>query len=90
MKAATEELDALVATMNAAEGDAKVAAMANTVTELVAQHTKMTSKMMSMQPQMMQHMMRHMRMSRKQGEEGAMECPMMNEMTKADPGQAEP
>ncbi len=78
MEAASAKLPALVAAMKSAQGDAKMAAIEDTVAELAAQHEKMMSNMMSMQPKMMAHMMRHMQMSMKQGgDEGAMSCPMM-------------
>ncbi len=80
MKAGGEKLDAVVAAMNAAEGDAKIQATADAVSELVTQHGGMTSRMMSMQPKMMRHMMEHMKMSMTEGGEDAMACPMMKEM----------
>ncbi len=45
MKAADAKLDALVAAMNTATGDAKVGAVAAVVTELVAQHKAMQGHM---------------------------------------------
>jgi hypothetical protein len=46
MKAADEKLDALVAKMNGAKGNAKVDAMAAVVNELVAQRKMMRGQMM--------------------------------------------
>jgi hypothetical protein len=60
MAAADQKLDQLVAKMNAATGDEKVAAIAAVVTELAAQRRQMRA-MMQMQGGMMEQMM--MRMS---------------------------
>jgi len=57
MTASQKKLDALVATMNAATGQAKVDQMAALLTELVAQRKAMQSRMMSMQGDMMKQMM---------------------------------
>lgn len=59
-KAADARLDALVAEMNAASGQAKAVAAAAAVTELVAQRKAMREGMMGMQQKMMGHMMEHM------------------------------
>ena len=48
MKATDARLDALVAKMNAATGDAKVQALAELVTAMVQQHKDMQGRMMSM------------------------------------------
>lgn len=75
-KAEMEALDARlkekVETMNTAEGEAKIEAMAVVVNELMAQRTKMHEAMISMTEQKRTHMMEH---AGKQGE--GMECPMM-------------
>jgi hypothetical protein len=52
-KAAEARLDALVKTMNAASGDAKVAAIAAVVNEMVAQQKTMHSHMHEMHQHMM-------------------------------------
>ena len=52
MTAMNGRLDALVARMNEATGDAKVAAIAETVTALVEQHQSMHAGMMEMMMQM--------------------------------------
>ena len=85
MEAAQAKLDALVAEMNAAEGDAKTAAMADVITELASQRKSTMSRMMDMEPRMMQHMMGHMRTGMKEGAERGMECPMMKEMGDKNP-----
>lgn len=79
MRSADVKLDELIAAMNAAQGDAKVQALARVVTEMTEQRKKTMSNMMSMQPRMMQHMMQHMRQGMMEGNEQAMECPMMKE-----------
>jgi hypothetical protein len=76
MKEADARLDELVQKMNAAAGDAKVAATAAAVTELVTQRKLMRERMSGMQSRMMQHMMQHMQGG---GAKGAMECPMMKD-----------
>jgi hypothetical protein len=53
MKAGDAKLDALVKDMNAATGDAKVAAIAAVVTELAAQNKSMHQHMGEMHQQMM-------------------------------------
>lgn len=53
MKAADSRLDALVKEMNAATGDAKLNAVAATVTELVRQQKSMHERMGHMHEQMM-------------------------------------
>jgi len=79
MRSSDAKLDELIAGMNAARGDAKVQALASVVTEMAEQRKRTMSNMMSMQPRMMQHMMQHMRMGMMEGNEQAMECPMMKE-----------
>jgi hypothetical protein len=53
MHAAEARLDGLIKEMNAAGGDAKVAAIAAVVTELVAQQKSMHARMAQMHQQMM-------------------------------------
>ena len=53
MRASDEELDRLVAAMNAATGDAKVAAMAGLLTRMVQQHTTMREDMQASMKTMM-------------------------------------
>ena len=60
MAAADQKLSDLVATMNTAKGDEKVAAIAAVVNELATQRTQMQRQMMRMQSRMMDHMMSHM------------------------------
>ena len=60
MAADDEKLAGLITTMNAAKGDAKVAAIAAVVNELAAQRTRMQMQMMRMQAGMMDQMMSHM------------------------------
>ena len=67
MAAADKKLAELVARMNSAQGDQKVAAMAAVINELVAQRTQM-QQMMGMQGGMMDQMMSHM--SAMHGSEG--------------------
>ncbi|MEO8484528.1 MAG: hypothetical protein ABI634_20160 [Acidobacteriota bacterium] len=55
MKAMDVKLDALVATMNAAKGAAKVDAIAEALTAMVQQHKTMRDGMMQMDGQMMMH-----------------------------------
>ena len=83
MKAKDAELGRLLEEMRAATGDAKVAATAAVVEELVAQHRSMHSMMRKHQPMMMHQMMGGM------GEDGGMadcSCPMMQQM-KPDTGE---
>lgn len=56
MKAMDVKLDALVTKMNAAKGAAKVDAIAEAVTAMVAQHKTMHEGMMKMEGQMMMQM----------------------------------
>ena len=73
VQADDQRLGALVATMNAASGEAKVAATADVVAEIVAQRKTMRERMMKMQMAMMGHMTEHMHAG---PGSGAM-CPMM-------------
>ena len=70
MAGADLKLDMLVAQMNAAMDDEKVAAIAAVVTELAAQRTHMQEQMMRMQGDMMEQMMS--RMSAMHGSGGMM------------------
>jgi hypothetical protein len=56
MKATHARLEALVAKMNAATGDAKIAAMAELLTAMVGQHAMMREGMMKMHGGMMMPM----------------------------------
>ena len=76
MKAADQQLDALVVKMNAASGMEKTAATANVVNEIVAQRRTMRDGMMKMQDGMMSHMMEHMQA----GKDSMASCPMMKQM----------
>lgn len=60
MAADDQTLTDLLATMNAAKGEAKVAAIAAVVTELAAQRSRMQAQMMRMQGGMMDQMMANM------------------------------
>jgi hypothetical protein len=60
MAAADQKLAFLVATMNAAQGDEKLSAIAAVITELAEQRARMQRQMMRMQSQMMDHMKAHM------------------------------
>jgi len=76
------KLDALLATMNAANGQKKVDATAAAINELAAQRKAMREHMMAMGPQMMQHMMQHGRMGMMEGMMKSMsKCPMMQPAT---------
>ena len=79
MRSGDAKLDELIAAMNAAQGEAKVAALAQVVTEMAEQRKKTVGGMMAMQPEMMKHMMQHMRKGMMEESEQAMECPMMKE-----------
>lgn len=70
---ADARLDALVAQMNAASGEAKAVAAAAAVTELVAQRKAMRDGMMGMHQKMMGHTMEHMQA----GKASMAMCPMM-------------
>lgn len=75
MKAMDAELDALLAEVENASGDAKVDALAAVVKALVEQRRSMHAMMAKHRPMMMQHMMQHM------GEGGTTsDCPMMQQM----------
>jgi hypothetical protein len=89
MRSMEAKLDELVARMNAAEGTAKVDALAEAVTELALQRKEMMVRTMTMQPRMTQHMMKHMRMGMMENTEQPTECPMMKEMMKGDQSEEE-
>jgi TolA-binding protein len=75
MKAMDDQLDKLVADMNAARGSKKVDKMAAVIDELVAQRKQMRDQMQTM----MQHMMQHMQSGMMKGMMDSMSsCPMMN------------
>ena len=76
MKAADDQLDALVTKMNAASATETPAATAIVVTEMAAQRKTMRDGMMKMQDGMMAHMMEHMQA----GKESMAMCPMMKSM----------
>lgn len=82
MKQSQEKLSGLVTKMQQAKGDAKIAAIEEVVSTLVAQRDKMMAQMAEVQPRMMAHMMQHMQMSMSQGGEQppGSSCPMMQEM----------
>jgi hypothetical protein len=79
MKAMDATLDGLVAKMNGAEGDAKVAAMADVIAALVEQRSAMRDRQMQMHTRMMGHMMQHMAggMAPGAGKRMMSQCPMM-------------
>jgi len=83
------KLEELVKQMDAATGDAKVAATAAVVHELVAQRTRMVGMMTGMQPKIMGHMMEHMQAGMKGGHDAMADCPMMKAMS-APPESPEP
>ena len=60
MAAAEQKLADLIARMNAAQGDERVAAIAAVITELAEQRARMHRQMIRMQSQMMDHMKSHM------------------------------
>lgn len=73
MREADTQLQQKLATMNKAQGQAKVEAMAALLTQLVNQRAEMREQMMSMSDDGMKHMMGHM------GNLEAMKnCPMMS------------
>jgi hypothetical protein len=71
-------LDQLVADMNAAQGQARVDAIAAVVSEMVVQRRTMRDRMMTMHQRMMGHMMEHMG----EGHDSMSACPMMKMMKK--------
>jgi hypothetical protein len=81
MKAADQQLDALVVKMNTTSGAEQTTATANVVTEMVTQRRTMQAGMMKMQDGMMAHMMEHMQA----GTASMASCPMMKQMGGAKP-----
>ena len=75
MKAADQRLDAAVAKMTGATGQAKVDATAAAVSEIVAQRKTMRETMMKMHHEMMGHMAEHIQA----GTESMAMCPMMRD-----------
>lgn len=73
MKSTDQRLDELVARMSQASGQAKVDAIAATVSEIVGQRKTMHDRMMQMHQQMMRHMGGHMQA----GARSMAMCPMM-------------
>ncbi len=91
MKAMDEQLDKLVADMNAARGSKKVDKMAAVIDELVAQRKEMRAQMQTMMPMMMQHMMQHMQAGMMKGMSDSMaSCPMMKKDAAAAEGPEHP
>jgi len=74
MKDMDTKMTSMVAAMDVATGDAKIAAMSDLLKTMVAQRAKMRSMMDSMDSKMMGHMMMHMKSG------GMMKCPMMKDM----------
>ena len=81
MKAMDARLDQEVKAMQAAQGQAKVDAIARVVTTLVEQRSQMREKGMAMQGQASAHMMEHAG----QGAAAMKQCPMMQQMMKGRP-----
>ena len=78
LKAMEATLDQKVAAMNAAQGTAKVDAMAAVINEMAAQRKQMVAKMSGMQSRMMAHMGEHMAQSGDAAMRQSMvQCPMM-------------
>ena len=80
MQAMDARLQEQVTAMQAAQGQAKVDAVARVVSTLAEQRTQERSRMMAMHEQMMAHMMSHMG----QGAAAMQQCPMMQHMMKGD------
>lgn len=74
-------LQALVAKMDAAKGQARIDTMADLLKAVVQQRTSMRDDMMKMQGMMMDHMMQHMASGMTPEAKAAVEaCPMMKMM----------
>ena len=86
MDALDAKLGALVATMDAATGSARIDAMAAVLDELVAQRKAMREATESMQPMMMDHMMKHMQAGEAGGMKSMGGCPMMGGSKPAEGG----
>ena len=81
MKAMDAGLDQKVAAMNAAEGNAKVDAMAAVINEMATHRKQMMAKTSNMRDQMMAHMGEHMAQPGGTGMGQSMaQCPMMKGM----------
>jgi hypothetical protein len=76
MRAMDTRLQEQVTTMQAAQGEAKLDAIAQVVATLAEQRPQMRQQMMAMDEQMMSHMMSHGR----QGSAGVQQCLMMQRM----------
>lgn len=93
MQSMDERLDALVADMEAAEGDDKVDAIAAVVSELISQRKGMHTMMMEMRPRMMHQMMQQMASGMMHGMQHSMgDCPMKDDcpMMQQAPSEEEP
>lgn len=78
MKTMDASLDQKVAAMNAANGSAKVDAMAAAISEMTSQRKQMMAKMTSMRDQMMAHMGEHVAQSGSTAmRQSIAQCPMM-------------
>ena len=80
MQTMDARLQEQVKAMQAAQGQAKVDALARIVTVMAEQRGQMHQRMTAMHEQMMSHMMSHMG----QGAAAMQLCPMMQHMTKGD------
>lgn len=80
VKAQDEVLKDLVAKMNSAPDDKKLALMANVVTLLVEQRVAVNERRSSMMDEMFNHMMWHTRM----GMENILHCPFYDEWKSSD------
>lgn len=78
MKSMDAQLEKEVQAMQAAQGPAKVDAIARVVATLVEQRRQMRERAMAMQGQMSGHMMQHAG----QSQDAMMQCPMMRQMMK--------
>ena len=85
MTAQNQKLSDLIAKMNSATGNEKVAAIAAAVTELAAERMQMQTQMMRMQTQMVAHMLAHRAAVQNPGAGAtppAATCPMMPEVSR--------
>lgn len=80
MKAMSERLDAKVAEMNKMFGQAKVGALVDVVTEIVAQQKRKDELNASMMQKMLAHMGEHMAAQGPQAKMQMDMCPMMKQM----------
>jgi len=81
MKAADQQLDAVITKMNTASAMQQPAATAAVVTAMVTQSRTMRERMMKMRQGMMQHLMEHMQA----GPASMAACPMMKPMADTKP-----